>query len=530
METKVVWRCARAAVVELDDGGYFETQDTWDVYVNGDPAGTTNKVETYVDGLVPGERNVVRFVHGDDEVSVGVTTPTESFTIDVRDCGAKGDGGHDDTTNIQAAIMACPEQGRVLVPAGTYRVKSLFLKSGISIELAEGATLAARHDREALAYLPGVLKSREGSGYAGSGLAPLGRWEGESIATYCSLFTGIGVHNVTIYGRGAIDGQTDFSDDNWWHDVKNLYRPEENREIARPRMVFLTDCTNVALAGFTARNSPAWNIHPSLCEHVDVLCLSIEGPKNSHNTDGIDPESCGFVRIMGCQFSVGDDCIAIKSGKLSIEKPLRPATHDVLIEHCYMHDGHGAVVLGSETAGGVKDLTVSKCLFERTDRGLRVKTRRGRGKDAVNEGITFEHIRMDEVLTPFVVNSFYFCDADGKSDYVQWRDPLPVDDRTPGFGAMTFRDIVATNCHACAAYITGLPESKITRLTFEYVQVSFARDAQPAVPAMASGVEPMVRQGIIAQNVETLALHNVYIEGQEGDELQLTNVDNVVRE
>ena len=304
---------------------------------------------------------------------------------------------------------------------------------------------------------------------------------------------------------------------------------EEGREVARPRMIFLSECQNVSLAGFTVRNSPAWNIHPILCEHVDALCLSIEGPKNSHNTDGFDPESCGFVRILGCQFSVGDDCIAIKSGKLGIEPELRPATHDVLISHCYMHDGHGAVVLGSEAAGGIKDLTVSKCLFERTDRGLRVKTRRGRGKDAVNEGITFEHIRMDEVLTPFVVNSFYFCDKDGKTDYVQSREALPVDDRTPGFGATTFCDIEATNCHAAAAYITGLPESKVTRLTFQDVHVTFAPDAEPFVPAMACGVEPMVRQGIIAQNVKVLDLQNVVIEGQDGEELQLQNVDKVVR-
>ena len=352
----------------------------------------------------------------------------------------------------------------------------------------------------------------------------------ESFSTYCSTFTGLSVHDVCIYGRGAIDGQTDFAEDNWWNkDFKNIFRPEEGREVARPRMIFLSECENVSLAGFTVRNSPAWNIHPILCEHVDALCLSIEGPKNSHNTDGFDPESCGFVRILGCQFSVGDDCIAIKCGKLGIEPELRPATHDVLISHCYMHDGHGAVVLGSEAAGGIKDLTVSKCLFERTDRGLRVKTRRGRGKDAVNEGITFEHIRMDEVLTPFVVNSFYFCDKDGKTDYVQSREALPVDDRTPGFGATTFCDIEATNCHAAAAYITGLPESKVTRLTFQDVHVTFADDAEPFVPAMACGVEPMVRQGIIAQNVKVLDLQNVVIEGQDGEELQLQNVDKVVR-
>lgn len=136
---------------------------------------------------------------------------------------------------------------------------------------------------------------------------------------------------------------------------------------------------------------------------------------------------------------------------------------------------------------------------------------------------------MDKVLTPFVVNSFYFCDKDGKTDYVQSRDAVPVDDRTPGFGATTFRDIEATNCHAAAAYITGLPESKVTRLTFQDVHVTFADDAEPFVPAMACGVEPMVRQGIIAQNVAVLDLQNVVIEGQDGDELQLQNVDKVIR-
>ena len=70
METNVIWRCARAAVIELDDGGYFTTSDTWEVFVNDEPAGTTDYIETYVDGLVPGRRNVVRFVCGTRELSV----------------------------------------------------------------------------------------------------------------------------------------------------------------------------------------------------------------------------------------------------------------------------------------------------------------------------------------------------------------------------------------------------------------------------------------------------------------------------
>ena len=205
MDTNVIWRNARAAVIELDDGGYFTCADTWEIFVNDEPAGTTNTVETYVDGLVPGKRNLVRFVCGERELSVGVTTPAEPFTIDVRDCGAKGDVEHDDTTNIQAAIMACPKGGRVLIPAGNYRIKSLFLKSDINIELAEGAVLLARHDRAALAYIPGTVKGDEGAGYAGTDMTPLGRWEGESFATYCSAFTGLSVHDVCIYGRHRYD-------------------------------------------------------------------------------------------------------------------------------------------------------------------------------------------------------------------------------------------------------------------------------------------------------------------------------------
>lgn len=526
MNVSVTWRCARAAVIELDDAGYFELPDTWEVAVNGVAQGTTNRVETYVDGLVPGARNVVTFTCGDRVETVGVTTPDEVVTLDVRDFGAKGDGVRDDTVSIQAAIMACPAGGRVLVPEGIYLVKSLFLKSDINIELAEGACIKARFDRPNLAYMPATQQVAENAGYAGSGLMPLGTWEGSSMSEYCSLITGFGVSDVCIYGRGGIDGQATHDEGNWWHNPKAIVNHEADREIARPRMVFLSECSNIALVGITVQNSPAWNIHPVLCDHVDGLCLTIISRKDSPNTDGFNPESCSFVRIMGCHFSVGDDCIAIKSGKLDMPRVLRPATHDMYVAHCYMHDGHGSVVIGSEAAGGVKDLTVRKCVFERTDRGLRVKTRRGRGKDAVNEGIVFDDIRMTDVLVPFVINSFYFCDVDGKSDYVQNREALPVDDRTPRVGTVTFRNIEALSCHAAAGYITGLPESKIDRLELEHVHVTFAEDAQSFVPAMACGVDEMCRAGFIAQHVDTLVLDDVTI---EGDTFQLDDVDNVER-
>ena len=527
MQLNVTWKCARAAIIEAADGSVYRTDAPWRIVINDKPYGQTDLVETYIDGLEPDTTYRVRYeqlnVAGSviDSANAVFHTEAESFTLNVRDFGAAGDGERDDTISLQAAIMSCPQGARVLVPAGDYRVKNLFLTSGLTLELAEGATIHARWDRERLAYLPGTLEGADGAGYAGTNMLPMGRWEGESMPMFCGILTGMRVHDVTIYGRGVIDGHASHDEDNWWYDEKTI------RIAARPRMLFLSECERVDMVGVTVRNSPSWNIHPVLSRDLRFLNLTIESPKVSPNTDGLNPESCDNVLIKGCHFSVGDDCIAVKSGKIDMPRELRPACRNLVIEQCHMHDGHGSIVLGSEAAGGIQGLIARNCLFERTDRGLRIKTRRGRGKDSVYGAIQFDHIIMDEVLTPFVVNSFYFCDPDGKSDYVQSREAKPVDDRTPNVASLSFRNIEATNCHAAAAFITGLPESPIGRLAFHNVHVTFAPDAKPTVPAMACGVDEMSRRGIIAQNVTTLVLDNVTIEGVDGDELVPDNVASI---
>ena len=104
-------------------------------------------------------------------------------------------------------------------------------------------------------------------------------------------------------------------------------------------------------------------------------------------------------------------------------KKYKVPSRNIKIRQCLMENGHGAVTIGSEMAAGVKEVTVKDCIFRHTDRGLRIKTRRGRGKDAVLDEIIFENIDMDHVMTPFVANCFYFCDPDGRSEYVQ--SPAP---------------------------------------------------------------------------------------------------------
>lgn len=125
------------------------------------------------------------------------------------------------------------------------------------------------------------------------------------------------------------------------------------------------------------------------------------------------------------KFSLGDDCIAVKSGKIYMGKKYKTPSENIHIRQCLMENGHGAVTVGSEMAGGVKNLVVEECRFYDTDRGLRIKTRRGRGKDAVLDQIIFRKIDMDQVMTPFVINCFYFCDPDGKTEFVQSREKMP---------------------------------------------------------------------------------------------------------
>ena len=143
------------------------------------------------------------------------------------------------------------------------------------------------------------------------------------------------------------------------------------------------------------------------------------------------------------------------------------------------------------------------------------------------DDISFENISMDHVMTPFVVNSFYFCDPDGKTEYVASKEALPVDDRTPGIGSLLFKNIEAKNCHVAGAYIYGLPESKIKKVTFEDISISYAENPIPGVAAMMLGCDETTKMGIVVNNIEELILKNVTVDGCEGEKIIAGNVDKI---
>ncbi|MCH5255645.1 MAG: glycoside hydrolase family 28 protein [Lachnospiraceae bacterium] len=514
MDIRLIMKTSRSVTVELDDGGTYETFEKYRLFLNHEECMLTGTVITSIYDLKPGTEYLleVRSIDGTNAGSINFKTEEEFVTINVKELGAVGDGVSDDTGFIQAAIMACPPKSRVLIPKGKYKITSIFLKSGINLEIAKGAELLAETDRNRFAKFPGLIES-----YDETEEYNLGTWEGNPLPMFASIITGIGVSDVKIYGEGIVNGCA--STDNWWNNPKVMVG------AFRPRMLFLNHCDRIQVQGVTFCNSPAWTIHPYFSNELMFANVKVQNPQNSPNTDGLDPESCRDVKILGVLFSLGDDCIAVKSGKIYMGKKYRIPSENIHICHCLMEKGHGAVTVGSEIGAGVRNMTVEKCRFSHTDRGLRIKTRRGRGKDSVLDNITFKNIDMDHVMTPFTANAFYFCDPDGHSEYVQSREEYPVDDNTPEMGHFLFEDIHADNCHVAAAYFDGLPERKIEEIKMKNCSISFADEAVTNVPIMANGVDACSKKGIHATNVKRLILDNVIIRGNVGDDLELDGVD-----
>ena len=506
---------SRSASVLLDPEGLYEAREKRVLYLDGEEYGEEYRSVASLFDLEPDTEYTLESVtDAGERERLTFRTKKETCTLDVRDFGAKGDGVTEDTAMLQAAILCCPEGGRVLVPAGMYVTGPLFLKSHMTLEIADGAVLSLLTDRKRFPVFPGEIPADNADGEI-----LLGLFEGKKTDGFAGAVNAIDVTDAALIGEGTVDGRAQEGD--WWIDPKKV------RIASRGNLFYTQRCSGILVQGVTFMNSPSWNIHPTFSDGLDFIDIKVRAPWDSPNTDGFDPESCSRVRLLGSEISVGDDCIAIKSGKIDLARKYRRPCEDLEIGWCALLDGHGGVTVGSEMSGGVKNVTAHHCFMRGNDRALRVKTRRDRGEYGVVDGIVFRDMRMEGVKMPLVVNSFYFCDADGKTERVQSREKQPVDETTPTLGTVEFTRVKAEGCKACAVYALGLPERPMKHLVLRDCEFTFDPKAEPLLPAMALQVEPCCRRGVIAAYLEKLTLDHVTMEGVEGPRTELTEVGEV---
>lgn len=420
----------------------------------------------------------------------------------IADFGAVPDGKTLVTAAIQASIETASAAGggTVFVPAGKYLTGAIEMRSNIELHVSPGAVLSFSTDPE---HYPAVVS----------------RWEGVLQQVHMSCIFGQDLENVALTGYGTLDG----NGGPWWD--KKRYAPEE-LEFPRPKLISFDGCRRVTLRDLNLVNSPSWTVNPIRCTDVTIDNLSIHNPADSPNTDGINPESCRNVRITGCHIDVGDDCIAIKAGTEDTAE--RVPCENITIMNCTMVHGHGGVVLGSEMSGGIRNVTITGCVFQHTDRGIRLKSRRGRG--GIVEDIRIGNIVMEDVICPFIMNLYYFCGPRGKDKYVWDKNPYPVTEETPCFRRIHFSNITARRVHAAAGFLYGLAEQYISEITFDHIDISMAENAAPGVPAMMADLSEMNNRGFFLGNVRQIRFHHVTIENHEGPAFYVENGEQVTVE
>ncbi len=415
----------------------------------------------------------------------------------VTDFGADNTGKSISTKAFNDAVLKCSENGggTVYVPAGTYQSGSIELFANITFHIDNGATINFVNDVNEFPVIDGS-------------------WEGVPRKCYRSCIFAENANNVTVTGRGTINCHGEF----WWKAFK-----AGELEFPRPRAIGFMDCENVLIEQITILNSPSWTVHPLRCNIVNVDKININNPANSPNTDGINPESCQNVHISNCHVDVGDDCITLKSGVE--DNPNNPACENITITNCTMVHGHGGVVIGSEMSGGVKNVVISNCIFDGTDRGVRIKSRRGRGGDI--QDIMITNVFMNNVFVPFVMNMYYFCGPRGKDPIVSDKNKVPVDRWTPSFKNVSLTNITARNVHCSAGFIYGLPERPIENVYVSNYTVEFAENPKAEVPAMMSGIDPMTNAGFYLGNSKNFIFKDFTIIGEKGDKYIMEGCENI---
>jgi polygalacturonase len=397
--------------------------------------------------------------------------------FDVKESGAKGDGKTLDTDAIQKALDECGKAGggTVRFPAGTYLSKPIVLRSSSTIvQLDAGATLLATDDP---------------ADFAGS-----------RSNYFIPFVSGKNLHDVTITGQGIIDG----SGAKWWIPAEAARQKTPGYTLPRPNLVVLTGCTNLRIENITLQNSPKYHFVPTDCDGVIVSNVTILAPAGAANTDAIDPSVCRNVLITKCRIDVGDDNVAIKSGRVMPGRPF--ACDNITITDCTCLHGHG-ISIGGETVGGVRNVTVRNCTFENTENGIRIKSQRGRG--GIVENISYSGITMKNVDPAISLTCYYMFNSAG--DAQQKSEPTKDTAQAVVAGTPIYRNIHISNltatCHRGAGIIIGLPESLISDVTLENVQIT------------------STTTGLKIQNAKGIQFKNVQITARQGPPVIMDNAE-----
>lgn len=377
--------------------------------------------------------------------------------LDLREEG--GEEGRLETDRIQAGIdrLNAGGGGTFVIPAGRWLSGRIHLKSNVELHIAEGAELHFSGELED--YRPAVFT----------------RHEGVEVMSLGACIYALDQDNIAVTGRGTLFGPAPgpVKEQMMTQSVveefvpldrpvaERVYEGHDGAPIFLPMFVSPTRCTRVFIEGVTLEKTAFWNIVPVYCDGVIIRGVTVNSVGIPRG-DGIDIESSRNVLIEYSTLNNGDDCFTMKAGRGEDGIRVNRPTENVVVRHCLAQQGHGAITVGSETAGMVRNLHVHDCVFEKTGTGIRFKTRRPRGGGG--ENLSYERIRMN------LHGKAFRWDMLGSSRYVgelaERLPARPVNDLTPAYRNITVRDLIVENSTRFL-HATGIPESPMSGFTLE---------------------------------------------------------------
>jgi len=375
--------------------------------------------------------------------------------FNVRNYGATGNKGDDAQKAIQSTVDACAKAGggAVYMPPGEYTSGTIHLRSHVRFIIDAGATLYASTN-PALYDMP-------------------------------TLFYAEDAQNITIEGRGTVDGQAQYTwkkNEEHYHDIeinrilaqawadargKQLTRPYPAGS-ANPHMVHMRRCKDVRIAGLSFLHSPSWTIYPYACERLVIDGVYIyTNPYEAVWADGIDPDGCKDVRISNCTIETGDDSIVLYS--YNISGPALPC-ENITITNCRLTSASAALKFCDCNINCVRNVTVDNCVITDSNRGIAFM---------ITMGGYVENV----VLSNLVVNCHRF-------DWFWWGDGDPIyfmietrgeqsghaepNDRAGSIRHVIIRNVIAHGQGTCL--ITGHPTSWLDDISLENVKLFISTD------------------------------------------------------
>lgn len=273
------------------------------------------------------------------------------YRVSAMDKGASVTGGAaENTSALQAAIDEAAANGNgrgvVEVSGGVYYTGTLYMKSGVTLYIAEDSALKLPDYDD---Y--GTAEKRE--------------------LLNGALIRAEGVDDWKIVGPGKLDGNgTDYTkesknptknlpQDNFNLKQKVLSYRERLRELKAEEfgcnLIYARDCERIEISDIVLYEPSTWTVKLELCDGVHISDVVIDNNIYVANSDGIDICGTSNVSIEHCFIATGDDGIVLKSNVGAIE--------NVTVSDCEIMSLANNFKIGTETGFDVSGVTVSDCYF-----------------------------------------------------------------------------------------------------------------------------------------------------------------------